>query len=115
MDKIEGFTFTYRIPKWLKTRKQSIDEAESQTPSGGSSNSYKKPRNGGSNNSNLKNHLNSKKGEKVINSNVHDCLKVPFHLKYGDVFHPEMRKNIQTINHNDGTEKCNNWHHRGFC
>ena len=117
MDEIEGFTFTYRIPKWLKTRKRSIDEIASPcTTSGVSNNSNRRPTNNGTNNNTPRNQqTNSKKGEKVINNNVLDYLKIPSHLKYGDVFHPEMRKNIQTINHNDGTEKCNNWHHRGFC
>lgn len=103
-DEIEGFTFTYRVPKWLKTRKRSIDGTENSNSSGRFNNSSSKKPGKGNNNNNPKNQINSKKGEKVINNNVLDCLKVPSHMKYGDVFHPGMRKNITTINHNHGTE-----------
>ena len=113
MDEIEGFTFTYRVPKWLKTKKRSIDEAEHSYSSGSNSNSNKKP--GNNNNSNKEKKGTDKRGEKMINRNINDCLKVPQNIKYGDLFHPENRKGITAANHSDGTEKCNNWHHRSFC
>jgi len=114
LDDIEGYTYHYNTPKWLKTRKRSFNDLPNPSPknsidvgtsAGGGSNS---------NNDQKKRH-DSKRGDKVTNSKLHDDLKVPSNLKYGDIFHPEMRKGIEPANHEDGTEKCNNWHHRGFC
>ena len=113
IDEIEDFSYTYRTPKWLKTKKRSFDENNNTLNNGGGS--TKRPSNTHASTNNDQKKRESKRGEKVINSHVNECLKVPQDLKYGDVFHPEMRKGITTINHNDGTEKCNNWHHRGFC
>ena len=114
MDEIEGFSYTYRVPKWLKTKKRSIEDHNNNNGGGGSS--IKKANNGSNHDSvQKKRDIASKRGEKIINNNINSCLKVPHNYKYGDVFHPEMRKGITTANHSDGTEKCNNWHHRGFC
>jgi len=31
------------------------------------------------------------------------------------MFHPDLRKDLPAVNHEDGTVKCNTFHHRGFC
>jgi len=115
MEDIEGHNYHHNTPKWLKTKKRPWKDS---TPVGnaGKSNSPGGSGNGNDNSpSNNDTKKKDKRGEKVTNNNMVECLKVPSHLKYGDIFHPEMRKGVEVVNHADGTERCNNWHHRGFC
>jgi len=112
LEDIEGYTYHYHTPKWLKSKKRSFDDhkdSSNKQNNGGSAGGSSNPSN------DVKKQRDSKKGEKVTNTKLHDDLKVPANLKYGEIFHPEMRKGIDPVNHDDGTEKCNNWHHRGFC
>ena len=114
IDSIEGYTYHYHAPKWLKaSRKRSFDEVEKETPTGGGpSSSSGRPNN---KNSNDQQKRENKRGEKVMNGKLDDNMKIPGNLKYGEIFHPDLRKNVPVVNHDDGTVKCNNFHHRGFC
>ena len=42
-------------------------------------------------------------------------MKVPAPDTYDKVFHPDYWRKVPACNHTDGSEKCNNWHHRGRC
>ena len=55
------------------------------------------------------------RGELVYNNNVHKDMQVPKPGSYHDVFAPEFTRGLKIRNHHDGTEKCNNYHHRGRC
>ena len=80
LEDIEGYTSHYHTPKCLKTKKSSFedqkDSSNKQSNGGYSA--------GGSNNpsNDAKKQQESKKGEKVVNSKLHDDLKVPSNLKY---------------------------------
>ena len=89
------------------SKKRNIDE----TSSGGASGSGQDHKRGSS----ASPKKDNKRGDKIINKNMDEKMKIPADLKYGDIFHPEMRKGFPAVNHDDGTIKCNNYHHRGFC
>jgi len=109
MESIEGYNYVHHTPKWLRTRKRSLDE-QSRSNSGGGGN-----HNSPNRQENDKNKKDNKRGEKLINQHVDAKMKIPQEFKYGDVFRPEQRKGLTPENHDDGSIKCNNWHHRGFC
>jgi len=114
MENIEGYTYHYHTPKWLKSRKRSIDE-QGSSGSGSAPKSLHSEDKRSPNPPGNKNKREDKRGEKIINRNVNEKLKVPSEFKYGDIFRPEQRRGLTAENHDDGTIKCNNWHHRGFC
>ena len=62
-----------------------------------------------------KRNTREEKGKKIENPDVCQDLMVPAPLTYGQVFHPQNRKKVKAANHADGTTKCNNYHHQGFC
>jgi len=111
MESIEGYNYLHHTPKWLRSRKRSIDEsnAAGSAPFGGPS-----PNPSNKNNENDKKR-DSKRGERIINKHTDEQMKIPQEFKYGDIFRPEQRKGLTPENHYDGSIKCNNWHHRGFC
>ena len=51
----------------------------------------------------------------MYNQNLQNDMKVPLPATYHKVFAPEFLKGVKKYNHPDGTEKCNNFHHRGRC
>ena len=55
------------------------------------------------------------RGDLVFNDDIHQDMKVPAPYTYDKVFHPDFWRKIPACNHPDGTEKCNNYHHRGRC
>ena len=55
------------------------------------------------------------KGDTVTNHAIPIDLKCPSDIRFGALFHPRNRKYITNPIHDDGTEKCNNWWHRGWC
>ena len=55
------------------------------------------------------------RGDVVINENQYPDMKVPSPGTYHDVFSPDCLRGLKFINHADGTQKCNNYHHRGRC
>ena len=114
MENIEGYTYHYHTPKWLKSRKRSIDE-QGSSGSGSAPKSLHSEDKRSPNPPGNKNKQEDKRGEKIINRNVNEKLKVPSEFKYGDIFRPEQLRGLTAENHDDGSIKCNNWHHRVFC
>ena len=55
------------------------------------------------------------RGNRIENTKIFQELKVPAPLTYEKVFHPHIRYKVETADHQDGTAKCNNYHHRGWC
>jgi len=113
MENIEGYTYHYHTPKWLKTKKRSLDEPGASGSTGPPSKAQQTDDKRSPNSHGKK--REDKRGEKIWNRDLSDKLKVPSEFKYGDIFRPEQRKGLTAENHEDGTIKCNNWHHRGFC
>ena len=56
---------------------------------------------------------NQQRGDLGFNQNLQEQMKVLAPATYHQAFAPEFTKGIQRRNHKDGTEKCNNFHHRG--
>ena len=62
-----------------------------------------------------------KYSDSVNNPNLADEMKVPEGVKFGDIFNRKNKEGIEktehkgAIKHPDGSVKCNNWHHRGWC
>ena len=106
LDSIENGTYQYFTPKWLKTKRKS-NQSEFDF--------IQKKNLDKDKDSNFKKRKYSNRGEQVNNKNIHHDMKVPQDLKFGDLFHPRCREGVPTVNHDDGTVKCNNFWHRGFC
>jgi len=104
LEDIEDGDYVPIQPKWLKQNKKSIrdhpNDPPSHNPTGGA----------GSNNRPKK-----KSRESVDNDNIVAELKCPANLAYREVFHPANRRGIPEVPHADGSVRCNNWFHRGWC
>ena len=55
------------------------------------------------------------KGRKIVNQNQCQELLCPAPLTYEQLFHPANRGGVKNKPHADGTIKCNNFHHHGYC
>lgn len=51
----------------------------------------------------------------MYNNNMESQIKIPEPQTYHEVFAPEFARPVKITNHEDGTEMCNNWHHKGRC
>ena len=92
--------YSYQVKRPIQpTYKRKQD----QTPVVSNYNPSKKPRTRGYPNGSL-----------VHNPNIHPDMKIPSPGTYHNVFNPKYT-GTRKFTHQDGTTKCNNWHHRGFC
>jgi len=108
LEDIEDGDYIPALPKWLKqSRKSSPPLKDSPSnhgadpgrpsPSGPSSKPKKKVR------------------ETIDNENIDPDLKCPPARAYREVFHPANRRGVPEVQHTDGSIRCNNWFHRGWC
>ena len=95
LDSIENHTYFVRRPHGLPKHKPDPPQHPQQP--------------------NKKHRTPNARGELVYNNNVHKDMQVPKPGTYHDVFAPEFTRGLKIRNHRDGTEKCNNFHHRGRC
>ena len=107
-NEIEGHKYYAKKPLWLPRDYNKRKAAAPQVVGGGG---------GALNNVTPKKRQfnNRQRGDMVFNQNLQQDMKVPAPTTYHQVFAPEFTKGIQRRNHHDGTEKCNNFHHRGRC
>jgi len=104
LEDIEDGDYIPVQPKWLKNPKRPSREqpniiSPSNNQGGGGANQRikKKPR------------------ETIDNDNIVADLKCPSNLPYREIFHPANRRGIPEVPHSDGSIRCNNWFHRGWC
>ena len=55
------------------------------------------------------------RNKRVVNPNFDEELSVPHPLTFQQIFSLENRRKITPALHDDGSIKCNNYHHRGYC
>ena len=108
LEDIEDGDYIPSIPKWLKQSKRSTppsrdNPSNSGTDPGGSAppEPTGKPR--------------KKARETIDNPNIDPDLKCPPSRAYREVFHPANRRGVTEVPHADGSIRCNNWFHRGWC
>ena len=98
---IETFGYQTRQPIWMKKR-----DAENNHSFNPSRDNNKRQRQAG---------LRPDNRNKVINDDIDDKMHLPNNTKFGDVFKPENRNLTPSLPHADGSIRCLNYHHRGFC
>ena len=54
-------------------------------------------------------------GDRIVNDDLDDQMRLPNNLKFGDVFKQANTGNAPRLNHTDVSQRCHNFHHRGFC
>ena len=109
LEDIEDGDYVPIQPKWLKQNKRS-------TPPSGNDNSSNPPNPGRPTGSGgAGNRIKKRIKETIDNDKVDPDLKCPSTLAYREVFHPGNRKGIAEVPHSDGSVRCNNWFHRGWC
>jgi len=104
LEEIEDGDYTPVKPKWLKTPN--------------STNNKKRDSGSGFNEGHEGSHPSTPKKKKKIsvdNPHFDNDLKCPDDCQYRVVFHPANRRGLDEIKHDDGTTRCNNWFHRGWC
>jgi len=104
LEDIEDGDYIPVQPKWLKNPKRpSRDHPNIVSPNANQGG-------GGTNQRNRK-----KPRETIDNENILPELKCPSNQPYREVFHPANRRGIPEVPHSDGSIRCNNWFHRGWC
>jgi len=104
LEDIEDGDYIPVQPKWLKQPKRSSrDQPNIISPNANQG--------GGGANQRIK----KKPRETVDNDNIAPELKCPANLPYREIFHPANRRGIPEVPHSDGSIRCNNWFHRGWC
>ena len=53
--------------------------------------------------------------DRIVNQNLDDQMRIPRNLKFCDIFKLINTGNHPPLKHSDGTARCHNYHHRGFC
>jgi len=112
LEDIEDGDYAPIQPKWLKQNKRS-------TPPPGIGNQYNQlgtghPSGGGAG-TGTGGRIKKKVKETIDNEKVSPDLKCPSNLAYREVFHPANRRGVTEVPHSDGSIRCNNWFHRGWC
>jgi len=105
LDEIEDGDYIPVKPKWLKTSPPANKKRDSGH-SFGDNNEQDSPN---------QNNQRKKKKTSVENTRFDKDLKCPQELQYRSVFHPANRRGIEEVKHEDGSTRCNNWFHRGWC
>ena len=105
-NEIELFEYSVRTPSWIlkRNKPEPTQSALTYRQSNDPSNKRSRP-----------NNIRSTSGEKVVNNNIDPQMRPPASIRFGAIFNPTNREKIPSVPHPDGIEKCNNFHHRGFC
>jgi len=106
LEEIEDGDYTPTKPKWLRNSNKKRDSS--------SSNEDTKEKDHGSQ-SNTGGPSKKRKKVHVDNPDFDPDLKCPENYQYRALFHPGNRKGVQEVKHLDGSTRCNNWYHRGWC
>lgn len=105
-DDIEFNRYHIRRPSWIPKKRKQEQKQHAGGDGGGAGNGF----------TGITSPTKKKigRGEIVINDNQHEDCKVPTPGNYHEVFSPKFLDK-RYPKHEDGTEKCNNWHHGGRC
>jgi len=105
LEEIEDGDYSPTKPKWLRNNTKKRDSSSSyetnqdrDTGSGSNGGPQKK-----------------KKRIQVDNPSFDADLKCPEAYQYRSLFHPGNRRGVEEVKHSDGSTRCNNWFHRGWC
>ena len=109
LEEIENHKYYARKPMWMPKENNKRKAPQALPGAGGPGGSGITP--GGQ----RRLFNNQERGDIVYNQNLHEDMKVLSPATYHKVFAPEFLKGVQRCNHPDGSEKCNNFHHRGRC
>jgi len=101
LEEIEDGDYTPSKPKWLRNNKKRDPPPSSH---------HQEAHNDNSSTSNRK-----KKKVHVENPKFDADLKCPEAIQYRVLFHPGNRRGVEEVKHEDGSTRCNNWFHRGWC
>ena len=106
--------YTVKIPSWMKTiteaqdkkRKREPDDAKGGPVPAGAGRALRQrtPRRGF-----------KEKENYVVNPDKSLADLIPSDLTYPKLLHPKILVQIPKLTHEDGSIRCNNWHHRGNC
>ena len=108
LEDIEDGDYIPVQPKWLKQNKRSSPPPKDFNRSEAGAGGGDAPNSGPSN-------RRKKVRETVDNEKIDPELKCPANLAYREIFHPGNRKGVTEVPHLDGSVRCNNWYHRGWC
>ena len=101
-EKVETFEYTVRCPVWMKKRENENNVQQRNDGNSGKRQHYSRGR------QNLDRTT-------ATNQHIDDQMCLPATVKFGDVFRQENRQGTPNLLHQDGTERCLNFHHRGRC
>lgn len=105
-ESVELFEYVVRTPSWLLKRTRPASNPQSAPSTTACDISHKRQRT---------TNQRSTTSEKVINTHLDEQMRPPRSIKFGTIFNPTNRDGIKPTPHPDGSNKCNNFHHRGFC
>lgn len=104
LEEIEDGDYVPSKPKWLKDNSNSNNSSQKQKKRGAS-------------NSEPGTEAGSPRVKKksIDNPSFDTDLKIPDGSQYRHIFHPNIRRGIDEVKHDDGSTRCNNWFFRGWC
>ena len=97
---IDTFNYIVHRPIWIKKREQMDTRQQPNTDRDNKRQRYSQGR---------------QNGDRIVNNDLDDQMRLPTNLKFGDVFKQANTGNAPKLNHADGSQRCHNFHHRGFC
>ena len=97
---IDTFNYIVHHPIWIKKREQVDTRQQPNTDRDNKRQRYSQGR---------------QNGDRIVNNDLDDQMRLPTNLKFGDVFKQANTGNAPKLNHADGSQRCHNFHHRGFC
>ena len=106
-DDIEFNCYHVRKPHWIPRKRKHENPFRGQN--GGGAGNFKGKEDGHWKKAEFH------KGDMVFNDSLNPEMKIPDPGTYHEVFNPEHLKGARYPKHEDGSEKCNNRHHRGHC
>ena len=107
LEEIEDGDYVPTKPKWLKD--------ESPKTNGLSPRGQRKRESPGGDRGQVDMDSPKPKKKSFDNPSFDPDLKCPSGFQYRQVFHPNNRRGIDEVKHDDGTTRCNNWFFRGWC
>ena len=105
--KIDNYEYNVRKPIWLPKPKRKEQELQPQQ--------HSRPDPSGDTPTKRRKTTNPTRGDNIPNPNLDKRMTVPTHLPFGRVFHRLNRQKVDDVRHTDGSQKCNHFHHRGWC